>query len=82
MDKASYKEMLSDSYNETDQLKKIIKTVQTMVHDIPNNMELGKRIRSYFLNEDNEETYIYERDGENIYRRRAGDYSNRELLND
>ena len=82
MDKASYKEMLSDSYNETDQLKKIVKTVQTMVHDIPNNMELGKRIRSYFLNEDNEETYIYERDGKNIYRRRFGDYSNRELLND
>ena len=83
MDKESYKEMLSDSYNETDQLKKIVKTVKTLVHDTPNNMELGKRIRSYFLNEDNEETYIYESpDGETVYRRRAGDYSNRELLND
>tara|TARA_B100001778_G_C18433801_1_gene559081 strand:+ start:66 stop:314 length:249 start_codon:yes stop_codon:yes gene_type:complete len=82
MDKSNYKELLSDSYNETSELKKVLKTIKTMVHDIPNNMELGKRIRSYFLNEDNEETYIYESpdNGKTIYRRRAGDYENRERI--
>ena len=82
MDKSNYKAMLSDSYNETSELKDILKTVKTMIHDTPNNMELGKKIRSYFMNADNEETYIYESPdgGETVYRRRAGDYKNRERI--
>ena len=82
MDKQSYKDMLSESYNETSKLKDILKTIKTMVHDEPNNMQLGKKIRAYFHNEDNEETYIYESPdgGETVYRRRAGDYGNRELI--
>tara|TARA_B100001094_G_C18189546_1_gene806163 strand:- start:861 stop:1106 length:246 start_codon:yes stop_codon:yes gene_type:complete len=81
MDKSNYKELLSDSYNETDELKKVLKTIKTMVHDESNNMRLGKKIRAYFLNEDNDETYIYESpDGKTIYRRRAGDYGNREKI--
>ena len=58
-----------------------IKTLKTMVHDTPNNMELGKKIRSFFLDEDSD-VYIYESPdgGETIYRRRAGDYGNREQL--
>jgi len=80
MDKSSYKEMLSDSYNETSKLKDILKTIQTMVHDEPNNMQLGKKIRSFFLSDDSD-TYIYESpDGKTIYRRRAGDYENREQI--
>ena len=82
MDKSNYKEMLSDSYNETSELKEVLKTLKTMVHDTPNNMQLGKKIRSYFLNEDDSDTYIYESpdSGETVYRRRAGDYSNREKI--
>ena len=81
MDKSEYKEMLSDSYNETSELKDILKTIKTMVHDTPNNMQLGKKIRSYFLDEDNEETYIYESpDGKTVYRRRFGEYKNREKI--
>ena len=82
MDKSDYKEMLSDSYNETNKLKDILKTIKTIVHDTPNNMQLGKKIRAYFHNEDNEETYIYESPdgGETVYRRRAVDYGNREKI--
>jgi len=73
MDKASYKEILSDSFNETSKLKDIIKTIKTMVHDEPNNMQLGKKIRSYFFDE---EVYIYESPdgGTTIYRRRFGEH--------
>ena len=82
MQKSDYKEMLADSFNESNKLKDTIKTLKTMVHDTPNNMELGKKIRAYFMNEDYPDTYIYESPdgGETIYRRRAGDYENRELL--
>ena len=82
MDKSDYKEMLSDSYNETNKLKDILKTIKTIVHDTPNNMQLGKKIRAYFHNEDFPDTYIYESPdgGETVYRRRAGDYNNREKL--
>ena len=77
MDKSDYKEMLADSFNETSKLKDILKTIKTMVHDTPNNMQLGKKIRAYFHNENFPDTYIYE-SRETIYRRRAGDYGNRE----
>ena len=82
MDKSDYKEMLSESYNETNKLKDILKTLKTIVHDTPNNMQLGKKIRAYFHNEDFTDTYIYESPdgGETVYRRRAGDYNNREKL--
>ena len=81
MEKSDYKEMLADSFNESSKLKDTIKTLKTMVHDTPNNMELGKKIRSFFLDEDSD-VYIYESPdgGETIYRRRAGDYENREQL--
>jgi len=81
MDKSNYKEMLSDSYNETSELKDTLKTIKTMVHDTPNNMQLGKKIRSFFLNDDSD-TYIYESPdgGETVYRRRVGDYGNREQI--
>ena len=81
MEKSDYKEMLADSFSESSKLKDIIKTLKTMVHDTPNNMELGKKMRSFFLDEDSD-VYIYESPdgGETIYRRRAGDYENREQL--
>ena len=49
MDKQSYKDLLADSYAQESELKNILKTIKTMVHDEPNNMQLGKKIRSYFL---------------------------------
>ena len=68
---------------ENSKLKNIIKTIKTMVLDEPNDMQLGGKIRSYFLNEDNKKTYIYESPdgGETIYRRKFGDYETpRELV--
>ena len=75
MDKQSYKDLLADSYAQESELKNILKTIKTMVHDEPNNMQLGKKIRSYFLDETNKTTYIYESPdgGETVYRRRFGE---------
>ena len=50
MDKSDYKDLLAESYSETSKLKDTIKTIQTIVHDEPNNMQLGKKIRDYFKN--------------------------------
>ncbi len=82
MEKSDYKDLLADSYAQESELKDILKTIKTMVHDEPNNMKLGKKIRNYFLNESNKATYIYESPdgGETVYRRRVGDYENREKL--
>ena len=41
-----YKELLSESYNETSYYKAIIDKIETMAKDYPNDMQLGKRIRS------------------------------------
>ena len=82
MEKSDYKDLLADSYAQESELKDILKTIKTMVHDEPNNMKLGKKIRNYFLDESNKATYIYESPdgGETVYRRRVGDYGNREKL--
>ena len=82
MEKSDYKDLLADSYAQESELKDILKTIKTMVHDEPNNMKLGKKIRNYFLDESNKATYIYESPdgGETVYRRRVGDYENREKL--
>ena len=75
MEKSDYKDLLADSYAQESELKDILKTIKTMVHDEPNNMQLGKKIRSYFLDETNKTTYIYESPdgGETVYRRRFGE---------
>ena len=75
MDKSSYKDLLSESYAENSKLKDTIKTIQTIVHDEPNNMQLGKKIRDYFTNKKNKDVYIYESPdgGETVYRRRFGE---------
>ena len=84
MDKSDYKAMLADSIHQEGELTKVLKTIKTMVHDTPNNMELGKKIRSYFLDETNKTTYIYESPdgGKTVYRRKFGDHSgNKEKMN-
>ena len=75
MDKSSYKDLLSESYAENSKLKDTIKTIQTIVHDEPNNMQLGKKIRDYFTDKKNKDVYIYESPdgGETVYRRRFGE---------
>ena len=75
MDKSSYKDLLSESYAENSKLKDTIKTIQTIVHDEPNNMQLGKKIRDYFTNKKNKDVYIYDSPdgGETVYRRRFGE---------
>ena len=54
-----------------------------MIHDTPNNMELGKVIRSYFMDLEENTPYIYESPdgGDTIYRRNFGDYTNKEKIN-
>jgi len=60
---------------------KIIKEIKDMVDKYPNNMELGKRIRSYFFELEENDTYIYESpDGKTVYRRKFGEYDNREVI--
>tara|TARA_Y100000361_G_scaffold59473_1_gene52067 strand:- start:377 stop:628 length:252 start_codon:yes stop_codon:yes gene_type:complete len=75
MDKSDYKDLLAESYSETSKLKDTIKTIQTIVHDEPNNMQLGKKIRDYFTNKKNKDVYIYESPdgGKTVYRRRFGE---------
>lgn len=64
--------------------KDMVDTICQLTKDTPNNMELGKTIRSYINNLKETDTYIYESPdgGKTMYRRKIGDYSNRELLND
>ena len=59
--------------------KLIFNEIKQLVDDTPNDMKLGKKIRDYILNP---EPYIYESldGGETVYRRRAGDYDNREKI--
>ena len=61
---------------------KIIKEIKDIVDKYPNNMDLGKHIRSYFFELEENETYIYESpdDGKTVYRRKFGDYNNREVI--
>tara|TARA_Y100000310_G_C20360314_1_gene658658 strand:- start:265 stop:465 length:201 start_codon:yes stop_codon:yes gene_type:complete len=60
----------------------IIKDIQELVSKYPNNMQLGKEVRSYFMDLDEETPYIYESTdgGETVYRRRFGDYGNKEKI--
>ena len=45
-------------------------------------MKLGEKIRTYFTDKTNKDTYIYESPdgGETVYRRRFGEYDNREKI--
>ena len=51
-------------------------------------MELGKQVRRYYIENteeviEDEPVYIYESpDGKKVYRRRFGDYDNKELIKD
>ena len=66
------------------------KTLHKLVKDIPNDMELGKKVRTIAWKEiseqivkDKNQPYIYERnpDTREIFRRKLGDYSSpRELI--
>ena len=55
MEKSDYKEMLADSFTESSKLKDTIKTLKTMVHDTPNNMELGKKVRTMVWKENDQD---------------------------
>ena len=43
-----YKDMLSDEMNTSAEYKKRLDKIEEMVKSIPNNMQLGKAMRSYF----------------------------------
>ena len=75
MDKQTYKDMIGEQYNEIAELKSIISSVELLVKNTPNNMELGKQIRAYFQTDDSEETYIFESpDGKTVFRRPMNNY--------
>ena len=48
MDKQGYKDMLAESWGETSKYKEIVRKVEQMVKDEPNNMKLGKIIRQLY----------------------------------
>ena len=61
---------------------RMIKDIKNMVEKYPNNMELGKKIRSYFFELEENNPYIYESPdgGETVYRREFGKYDTREKI--
>tara|TARA_R110000824_G_scaffold134841_1_gene297851 strand:+ start:167 stop:499 length:333 start_codon:yes stop_codon:yes gene_type:complete len=65
------------------ELKSIINAIEDMVKKYPNNMELGKYVRRFIMNLEENKTYIYESPdgGKTVYRREFGDYETpRELV--
>ena len=51
MNKQMYKELLSESYNETSYYKAIVNKVETMTKDYPNDMQLGAAVRRFLTEE-------------------------------
>jgi len=49
MDKQGYKDMLAESWGETSKYKDIVRRVEQLIIDEPNNMRLGKKIRSLYF---------------------------------
>ena len=49
MDKQGYKDMLAESWGETSKYKDIVRRVEQLIIDEPNNMVLGKKIRSLYF---------------------------------
>ena len=49
MDKQVYKDMLAESWDETSKYKDIVRRVEQLIIDEPNNMILGKKIRSLYF---------------------------------
>ena len=61
-----------------------------LVEAIPNNMELGKKIRQYYMDNTEEviekspELYVYESpdNGKTLFKRKIGEYADRKLVNE
>ena len=59
-----------------------------LVETTPNNMDLGKRVRTYYYDhteeiiEESPELYVYESPdgGETLYKRKIGEYADRKLV--
>ena len=49
MDKQGYKDMLAESWDETSKYKDIVRRVEQLIIDEPNNMILGKKMRSLYF---------------------------------
>ena len=60
----------------------IVKQIKDIVDKYPNNMELGKNLRSFFWKLEEEPTYIYESPdgGTTVYKREFGNYKNRQKV--
>ncbi len=87
--------MLGDRVNAlTDELSHTsqeLNDLYMLVEAIPNNMELGKRVRTYYYDHTEPappeeiqapELYVYESpdNGETLYKRRVGEYAERKLV--
>ena len=83
MDKAMYKQLVSDLMKTESELKSVLQTILDAVKEHPNDMELGGIIRSMFwdkrdVSDDNQLNIFESPDGgKTIYKRKSGDYSNR-----
>jgi len=63
--------------------------IKTLVEKYPNDFELGEKVRQlYWLQQENffkedDRSWIYESPdgGKSVYGRRAGDYENKEVIN-
>ena len=61
-----------------------------LVEAIPNNMELGKKVRTYYwdnteeIPDESPELYVYESpdNGKTLYKRKVGEYADRKLVDD
>ena len=64
--------------------------VYDMVENYPNNMELGKKVRTYYwdnteeIPDESPELYVYESpdNGKTLYKRKVGEYADRKLVDD
>ena len=73
---------IEDLENQLSHTNQELDELYNIVENTPNNMELGKKIRSYFFELEENNPYIYESPdgGETVYRREFGKYDTREKI--
>ena len=78
---------LSDELSHTSQE---LNDLYMLVETTPNNMDLGKRVRTYYMDnteeiqEETPELYVYESpdNGKTLFKRKIGEYADRKLVDE
>ena len=77
--------------NELSSISQELNDLYMLVETTPNNMELGKRVRTYYFDNTEEmpeeptpELFVYESpdNGKTLYKRKVGEYADKKLVND